>query len=670
MKKASFLCYFLLCMLLLSCSRPSLLEQTLLIAEENRVELEKVLDHYKKNEDKRKYEAAQFLISNMGNKFGYEGEILEKYRPVFEVHDSLYNISDSLLKLYQKDTLLLEKGTFKRNHEAIETVWNKLTQKYGLISHSKLTHIYDCKVLSANFLIQNIENAFLAWEASPTYNPDDFELFCEYILPHRITNESPEVYREKYYTQFKHILDTATNIPSIINGFRNELYNNLKYRHSQILWDYSAGISISQMEKIHSGACKHMTSFQALVMKACGLPVTIDRAIWGNRSIGHSWNVFIEDSKNFFPFDALEKDSIKLAYKPAKIFRKRYSIDIEMLDVLNTTDVPEAFFVLDEKDVTDQYVKAFDISIPIKYEYNGERKKKIGVICVFDNKNWRVVYWGEIKSKKFHFNKMASGILYVGAYYENGDIIPATDPFLLREDGTVDYCVPNENDLIDMKLERKYPLMRGIRMKAFGIVGMLAEGANNSMFNNPTTFFTQSVRSYNVMDSLINSSTRFKYVRLNIAKNRDANLAEVEFYGKEMQDGEEKKLEGKVIGYPPSEEWSNPYQNAMDGNLETFFEKDKKREGWVGLELDKPCYITRVRFAPRSDTNFILEGDTYELKYWGDTQWVSAGIKVAEQYNYINFKNIPSGAIYLLSNLSRGKEERIFTYENGVQVWW
>ncbi len=34
------------------------------------------------------------------------------------------------------------------------------------------------------------------------------------------------------------------------------------------------------------------------------------------------------------------------------------------------------------------------------------------------------------------------------------------------------------------------------------------------------------------------------------------------------------------------------------------------------------------------------------------------------------YDNIPSHALLLLRDHTRGKEERIFTLENGEQVWW
>lgn len=651
--KAHYWVFFILAAIFLSCSRKSLLEQTLKLAGENKTELEKVLEHYRQTGDERRYEAALFLVTNMGNKHSYEGDILDNYEPIFNIYDSLYN-----------------KNILDREPQVVVDKWDELNKKYGAIDVSRLQRVYDCQTLSSDFLIQNIDNAFSAWKKSPFYNPDDFELFCEYILPYRMANEIPEMYRKRYYEEMKHILDTVTSPENILQGFHDELYKNRKYRSSKILWDYPVELSISKMEKAHKGACRHLTTFGALAMRACGLPVTVDRAVWANRSQGHSWNVLMLDNTKTLPFDALDKRRIKFAYKPSKIFRKTYSLNFDIVRQLNDTDVPQSFFVLDEKDVTDEYVKAYDISIPIKFEYKGEKKKKLGVICIFDNKDWRIVHWGKIESGKIHFKKMASDVAYIGGYYENGKVIPATDPFLLRTDGTIDYCIANENERQNMRLERKYPLSELMRNRAYGLMEMTAEGANSSTFTNPTIFFTQAERTYDVTDSLVISPGKFKFIRLHISKTRSANLAEVEFYGKKDKDSHEEKLDGKIIGYPPVGEWDNPYTNAMDGNLETFFEKDRRTDAWIGLELARPYQITRIRYCPRSDTNFILEGDTYELKYWNKSKWNSAGTKVAEQYNYIYFDNVPTGTMYLLHNHTRGKEERIFTYENEEQKWW
>ena len=146
----------------------------------------------------------------------------------------------------------------------------------------------------------------------------------------------------------------------------------------------------------------------------------------------------------------------------------------------------------------------------------------------------------------------------------------------------------------------------------------------------------------------------------------------MEFYGRRTEDSPEELLSETVIGYPPvDKDDPNPYTNAMDGNLETWFQKRVETEGWVGLDLGKgnERIITRIRFCPRSDTNFILVGDTYELFYWDNERWNSAGRQVAAT-GMLSFTGVPGSTLYWLRNLTRGKEERIFTYEDGKQVWW
>ena len=54
--------------------------------------------------------------------------------------------------------------------------------------------------------------------------------------------------------------------------------------------------------------------------------------------------------------------------------------------------------------------------------------------------------------------------------------------------------------------------------------------------------------------------------------------------------------------------------------------------------------------------------------YYND-RWVSLGIQTATN-QYLEYDNAPTQALFLLRNLTQGNEERIFTYENGKQVWW
>lgn len=80
--------------------------------------------------------------------------------------------------------------------------------------------------------------------------------------------------------------------------------------------------------------------------------------------------------------------------------------------------------------------------------------------------------------------------------------------------------------------------------------------------------------------------------------------------------------------------------------------------------------MNKLVYLPRSDDNFIKEGELYELFYW-DKEWKSLGQQSgSRQLQYLEYDNVPDNALLLLRNLTKGKEERIFTYENGKQIWW
>lgn len=65
---------------------------------------------------------------------------------------------------------------------------------------------------------------------------------------------------------------------------------------------------------------------------------------------------------------------------------------------------------------------------------------------------------------------------------------------------------------------------------------------------------------------------------------------------------------------------------------------------------------------------FLTKDQEYELFYWSDG-WQSIGKKAAGD-KPIKFKKAPSGGLYWLVATDSDKEERIFTIEDGEQVWW
>ena len=88
----------------------------------------------------------------------------------------------------------------------------------------------------------------------------------------------------------------------------------------------------------------------------------------------------------------------------------------------------------------------------------------------------------------------------------------------------------------------------------------------------------------------------------------------------------------------------------------------------IVFRLCKKTRIGCIDFYPQNDANFILPGDTYELFYQDGTNgWVSLGRKPATGAT-VDFL-APDNVLLWLRDITQGKEEQVFIYENGRQYF-
>lgn len=621
---------------------------------ENRSELIKVLKHYKN--DSLKQKASLFLLENMGNKYFYTGELIDKYDTIFSIYDSLH-----------------KRNEHAHNPPIIRQEMETLRRQYGPLNPHRLTVKKDCAHLSSEYLIQNIDWAMEAWRTNPQLKQMDFSIFCEYILPYRAKHEYPEVYREQFYNEFRILRDTCKNdTTALLKAFRQAIYIDRHFGYSQTMWKYGIDPTVSQMMRGRKGSCRHTCNLYTWIMRSCGIPVAIDYVTnWGNRGMGHSWNVLILDNNRIFPFDPFAGEKAILSYKPAKIFRQMYSSNWLPDNAPTNKDVPAYLLSPDAKDVTHEYVQTFNVEL--KYDFPLVQKDiRYAVICTFDNKKWQPIYWGTINNGNVFFKNMASDICYMAAYYSQGKFLPLTKPFILTKDGQIKKIGKDVSSMNSITVNRKYPKFPRMDVLARKLVASTIEAANNADFRDADTLMKITNIPIDANDSILSCGRKYRYVRCHIPRHRTGDLAEIIFYGKRSLDSPEVKLAGRIIGLPlPDEKNTMPYFMAMDGDYDSYFVKTKGNDGFVGIDLgaNNEHYITRVQFYPRSDTNYILIGDTYELCYWQNNRWISLGEQIATSHELV-FDNVPQGELYLLHNLTRGIEERPFTYENNKQIWW
>ena len=425
----------------------------------------------------------------------------------------------------------------------------------------------------------------------------------------------PFAYRKKSNSQFKSSdpMDKAFKVFDVINCFE------------WISFPSSIMPKGTSLLKGKTGNCREEAAFTVMLCRRLGIPAAVDfTPHWANRSQSHLWSVLITQNGHSIPFYMGTEPGDTVSYfhpyhKP-KVFRHRFRINRDIVDDFREeNEYPALFHNPDFIDVTDEYYITTDIVREVPAD--AMENTKVAYICVFDNCEWIPVFYGKISSEKVTFKSMVRNVTYMAATYRNGKIRPFGNPFILDSDGNIKELKTNSSVSQKMTILRKYPFM-----------------GEQDQFN------------WRMNRGIFQGS-----VSSNFSKTQDLH----------RHDG--KRISGKVIGSSGIK--GKNRDKVFDGDILTGFEGESPDGHWVGLKFDGPTRIGMIRYIGRNDGNCIEIGDEYELMFWNEGIWTSLGKRVAKT-NTLEYTGIPSGGLYVLHNLTKGHEERIFTYEDGKQVWW
>lgn len=637
-------------------------------AGNNALELKKVIDHYKNTGEKRKLKAAYFLIANMGNKYAVTGENLQEYFGLVKQLNSYKALGirrDSLDKL------------IKIKIDSLENI-------AGGFNYNKLQRIPDATVITSEFLIKNIEHAFMVWQ-KPWAQHLSFHEFCEFVLPYRLYNEPLSNWREHFYKElivFEDSVKDKTNPKEFIEKISNHLYK--KWNHLDNFKSYNIYPDPITMAECNGGLCDHRYYLITMMYRSIGLPVSIETTPqWTNYTGGHSWNVFVDKDGRIRPFNGAEdnfrfydKNVIPLGEGTSictKVFRQTFALQKESLPYVgDETNAPSFFRNRNIIDVTENY------EFPnARYVLRFDDKKldhQIVYLCVFNyGYDINFVAWAKVKNKKADFGVIGTPAFYIPVIINNNrpEIVHAPMVFSMEKKNR-HYYKPDLSKKAAVRLYRKFNFSGEFLSNANLMKGGRFQGSNIPDFSDATDLAKIEIQAKAYEELPVNSRKSFRYLRYLPKDSTEMKIAEIEFWGKYKNEKNEHKLEGIVMGHSPDTDYENDavFKNAFDENIRTNL--NAKSGSWVGLDLGQnyEAQITNVWFLPRNNYNEIEKNHLYELFYLDD-QWKSLGRQVAVKH-YLIYDNVPIEALLLLKNLTDGKEERIFMYdvEKQEQVWW
>lgn len=254
------------------------------------------------------------------------------------------------------------------------------------------------------------------------------------------------------------------------------------------------------------------------------------------------------------------------------------------------------------------------------------------------------------------------GCLYLPICYINEEAVPLHYPFILKAKSAPRYLIPDKQKTENVTLYRKFPRKRRIIEFAKKMEGGYFEVSNDRKFKKSSLiYFVNKCPNSHLQKIPVHEQKMYRYMRY-YKHNGGISISELG-----CLDENNRLIEGKIIAESLLMGDAD-LRNISDGDPLSYFDIGDLKDIWVGLDFGKPQKISTLLFCHRTDNNDVSPGDEYELFYW-DKSWVSLGKQIAQQYS-ITYKNIPSNALLLLRNLTKGVEERPFTYEHNTPIWW
>lgn len=605
---------------------PNRLEQALEFAGDNRAELEKVLRHYEG--DTLKYRAARFLIENMPHCYSYrQGGELDSVKRVRTYTNSFGQLDE------------------------------KYIRRWGWFDYRNLPKVYDARVITADYLIRNIDHAFAMWRKRPWNRNLSFEDFCEYLLPYRIGDEPLEEWRELYEEDFHHLVDSVYTDSDVV-----EAVNVISRYLLKPVFIYCEDFSLPHIGPRYLyahryGTCMDAADIMLYAFRSVGIPCVEDTDSRG----GHVWiavrDTTGKDEHLWYINGEMVRGSRDMGgYKRGKAFRQTYGLQAEKLERYADCwrEMPPFFYHPYVKDVSmEYYPDTLHVRLAVP---NG----RLCYLSYFHELNWWACDCARSEGGEMVVPNMESELVYLPQYYSDGSYSPADYPFWFAG-GKVRMFSPDTVKRTRVRLYRKYPVYGWMDSFIKYITGCRIEGSLSADFRRAKLFAVCDTPriAYNRVD--METPVLCRYVRLKAPAEKRVEAAELVVYskGKRMSPVSIKGSMGEKGN------WQVSLQHVADGDPLTYF-TSQENGGEVVLDLGRPVPVDRIDFMPRNDDNFIRPGDLYELFYHaGQEGWKRIFSGVADTV-YLDVE-VPDNALLWLRDRTRGKEEHVFFMEGGKQ---
>lgn len=615
-----------------SCSYDQV-DVALRLAGDNRSELERVLRYFEKTGDKEKIAASRFLIGNMPGHKSMRGA----YEEYWDEADRTLSASDGSLSIL----------------DSLEA----LKEKYD----GRIYYDFDLNYISADYLIHDIETAFDQWRNGEWARHLTFDEFCEWLLPYTCSdNQSLINWRESLSGSARSYIDHLNECDEYIGNPRAAIMrvnNKLIPMIKKQKWIHSGhGYPIydpSVFVKLPGASCNEYMTNGMLVMRSKGIPVGMDYTPqFADRLYGHYWNVYpnLRGRKTMFTSFGVNPGYPHFCNVVfAKVIRQIYSANEGYLKLLrrHNGDIPKMYDSPFFKDVTDEYQETSEVCVELMK--SAKLSSRDVFICVFGNDDWKPISWGRAKFGKAKFLNMGRRAMYLVKGYVGGSLEPVSYPFFLDDFGHVEYVGLGKDPMrTSFRLNRKYPMFQRVISAQKSLHGGIVLGSDDISFRKADTVCVFPEWSLTSGMVSTDQESPHRYWRFISNMRSVSDMAELYFY-------DDNSLRVDMTAD------SDSLSYIIDGDPLTYYSADRDDPSGV-LDAGKPVMLGHISYIRRGDGNAIIPGDLYRVSWWNGKGW-TVHCEVEAKDIELQIEDIPADKLCYIEGLSRGVQNRIFTYD-------
>jgi hypothetical protein len=359
---------------------PAEVNQVLASAGSNRGELVAGREHYRGGADSLKYQAALYLIGNMDGHGYVTYDLVDTSGGV--VAFSIFDYPD---------------------YDSLAAALRGIETDRGELDYKRREMTLDVEVMTAGYLINQIDYAFRAWREKPWAKGFSFEQFCEYILPYRGSNEPLEDWRTPLWSRYRNIPSRMTDTLDAFEAARivNEDVRSW-FGFDARFYLHPTDQGFREMQENRLGRCEDMTNITIYACRTVGLGVTSDYTpFWANSGNNHAWNAIVATDGRVAPFMGAEANpgEYALANKVGKVYRKSFAHNKSNLAFQEHKQekVPGWLAGKTYVDVTSDYVETVDVTVKLAEVPDSV---DLAYLCVFNSGKWEPIHWGRIANDK------------------------------------------------------------------------------------------------------------------------------------------------------------------------------------------------------------------------------------------------------------------------------